>query len=115
MGRLRPKIAASTVTLAIASASLLALAQPAAATDTMICESYNSMIGYCDLYPAAGAHNERWTVDGNPQPTWDNSSSLAAVHCQAGVWVNVSVSYLNDYGAGMQTSRSVKCSNGAPM
>ncbi|HEX4727992.1 MAG TPA: hypothetical protein VH298_09350 [Jatrophihabitans sp.] len=115
MARTRPKIAAASVALAITSASLLALAQPAAAADYLQCESYNSKIGYCDLYPDAGAHGERWTVYGYAQPTWDDRDMLAGVSCDAGFWVNISVSYLNDYGAAVTASKSIMCSNGPPM
>jgi hypothetical protein len=110
-----PKIAAAAASLAIVSASLFAFAQPAAASDTMLCESYSAKIGYCDLYPAAGAHNERWTVYGSPWSAGDNSPSIAGVPCDPGFWVPISVSYLNDYGAAMNVSKQVMCSNGAPM
>jgi len=115
MARIRPKLAATSITLALTAGSLLALAQPAAAADYLLCESYQSKIGYCDLYPDAGANGERWTVDGTAQPTWDNSATLAGVPCWPGSRVNVSVSYLNSYGASMVASRSVLCSSGPPM
>jgi hypothetical protein len=115
MGRLRPKIAAVTVTAAIASASLLALAQPAAAVDYINCESYQSKIGYCDLYPDAGAHNQRWMVNGIAQSRWDNSSTMIGVPCSPGTWENISVSYLNDYGASMTVGDSLRCSSGPPL
>lgn len=115
MSRLGPKVVTATITVAITAASLLALAQPAAATDYISCESYNSKIGYCDLYPDAGAHNQRWTVNGYAQPAWDNSSTLIGVPCSPGSWVDINVSYLNDYGANMATGDRVLCRSGAPM
>jgi hypothetical protein len=115
MGRLRPKIAAVTVTAAIASASLLALAQPAAAADYLDCESYSSKIGYCHLYTDAGANNQRWTINGYPQSSWDNKSNMFGVSCVPNTWLDISVSYLNDYGAAMQTGMSLRCSSGPPM
>ena len=101
--------------MAIASAALLAWAQPAAAADYLNCESYNSKVGYCDLYPDAGANNQRWTVNGYAQSAFDNRSYLVGVPCSPNTWVNVSVSYLNDYGAPMTVGESVRCSSGPPM
>lgn len=115
MGRLRPTIAVVTVTAAVASASLLALAQPAAAADYLDCESYSSRIGYCQLHTDAGAHNQRWTINGIAQSSWDNKSNMFGVPCQPNFWMDISVSYLNDYGAAMQTGMSLQCSGGAPM
>ncbi|HEU5269545.1 MAG TPA: hypothetical protein VFU36_06430 [Jatrophihabitans sp.] len=110
----RPKLVAAVAALVVTAASLFAFAQPAAA-DTMLCESYSSMIGYCDLYPTAGAHNERWTVYGSPYSPGDDSATITGVRCDPGFWVPISVSYLNDYGAGVNVSKQVMCSNGAPM
>lgn len=115
MIRTRPKLVAAAAALAAVSASLFAFAQPAAATGYLQCESYSSMVGYCDLYPTAGAHNERWTVDGYPWSAGDNSTTITGVRCTPGWWVSISVSYLDDYGNGDSASKQVLCSNGAPI
>jgi hypothetical protein len=112
---IRPKLAAAAASVAIASATLLAFAQPAAATDYLDCESYSSMVAYCDLFPDAGAHSERWTVNGSAWAAGDDKQNIFRIPCSPGSWVTISVSYLNDYGAAMTTSDAEVCRSGAPM
>ena len=112
MAHPRSKLVAVAGSLAVATASLFAFAQPAAA-DQVVCESYFSNV-HCDLSTTTGGgSNERWTVNGTAWSSYDNMASMSA-GCWPGSLVHVGVSYLNN-GANYSLSTSVMCRSGAPM